>query len=128
MNAGGAMDAASVRCADIVRAQGFCFVHADAMRSALQTLGSLDDWPAFAASWEGLAPDTYLAKTGRFRRRRHAVFAAIGSAATDEGFPVVEGMLSLVHLDNAAHQLAPMPNTAAELTVTATASAAADNE
>src|SRR5882757_7989529 len=32
-----------------------------------------------------------------------AVFAAIGSAVTDDGFPVVEGLLSLVHLDHAAH-------------------------
>ena len=57
-----------------------------------------------------------------------AVFSAIGSAVTDEGFPVVEGLLSLVHLDHAAHLLAPMPKTQAELTVTATASAATDTE
>ena len=57
-----------------------------------------------------------------------AVFAAIGSAATDDGFPVVEGLLSLVHLDHAAHLLAPMPKAPAELTVTATASAATDTE
>ena len=57
-----------------------------------------------------------------------AVFAAIGSAVTDDGFPVVEGLLSLVHLDHAAHLLAPMPKTPAELTVTATASAATDTE
>ncbi len=57
-----------------------------------------------------------------------AVFAAIGSAVTDEGFPVVEGLLSLVHLDHAAHLLGQMPKTQAELTVTATASAATDTE
>ncbi|MCT7660539.1 type I polyketide synthase [Mycobacterium deserti] len=57
-----------------------------------------------------------------------AVFAAIGAALTDDGFPVVEGLLSLVHLDHAAHLLAPMPKTTAELTVTATASAATDTE
>src|SRR5258708_29380677 len=57
-----------------------------------------------------------------------AVFAAIGSAVTDSGCPVVEGLLSLVHLDHAAHLLAPMPNAKAELTVTATASAAVDTE
>ena len=57
-----------------------------------------------------------------------AVFSAIGSAVTDDGFPVVEGLLSLVHLDHAAHLLAPMPKTQAELTVTATASAATDTE
>ena len=34
-----------------------------------------------------------------------AVFSVIGSAVTDEGFPVVEGLLSLVHLDHAAHLL-----------------------
>ncbi len=57
-----------------------------------------------------------------------AVFSAIGSAVTDDGFPVVEGLLSLVHLDHAAHLLAPMPKTTAELTVTATALAATDTE
>ena len=57
-----------------------------------------------------------------------AVFSAIGSAATGDGFPVVEGLLSLVHLDHAAHLLAPMPKDTAELSVTATASAAIDTE
>ncbi|MGX9792645.1 fatty acid synthase subunit beta domain-containing protein [Mycobacterium sp. MMS18-G62] len=57
-----------------------------------------------------------------------AVFATIGSAVTEDGFPVVEGLLSLVHLDHAAHLLAPMPKTTAELTVTATVSAASDTE
>lgn len=57
-----------------------------------------------------------------------AVFAAVGSAATDSGFPVVEGLLSLVHLDHAAHLLAELPNQPAELRVTATASAAIDTE
>lgn len=36
----------------------------------------LDDWAAFAASWNSLAPDAYLASMGHHRRRRHAVFAA----------------------------------------------------
>jgi len=57
-----------------------------------------------------------------------AVFATIGSAVTADGFPVVEGLLSLVHLDHAAHLLAPMPKNTAELTVTATALAATDTE
>jgi hypothetical protein len=76
VNAGGVPDAASVRCAEVVRAQGFCFVHAAAMRCSLQAVGGLADWAAFAGSWDALAPDAYLAKTGRFRRRRHAVFSA----------------------------------------------------
>lgn len=57
-----------------------------------------------------------------------AVFAAIGAAVTDDGFPVVEGLLSLVHLDHAAHLLNQMPKTKAELAVTATVSAATDTE
>src|SRR6516164_9779734 len=57
-----------------------------------------------------------------------AVFAAIGSAVTDAGIPVVEGLLSLVHLDHAAHLLTQLPKTQAELSVTATASAATDTE
>jgi fatty acid synthase len=57
-----------------------------------------------------------------------AVFSVIGSAITADGFPVVEGLLSLVHLDHAAHLLNPMPKNLAELTVTATASAATDTE
>ena len=57
-----------------------------------------------------------------------AVFSAIGSALTDDGFPVVEGLLSLVHLDHAAHLLQAMPTVKSELSVTATASAATDTE
>ncbi|WP_374238443.1 fatty acid synthase subunit beta domain-containing protein, partial [Mycobacterium sp. PSTR-4-N] len=57
-----------------------------------------------------------------------AVFSAIGSALTEDGFPVVEGLLSLVHLDHAAHLLAPMPTTTSQLTVTATTLAATDTE
>jgi len=55
---------------------GFVFVRADAMRRALEPFGSLDDWPAFAASWDGLELDEHMADGGRYRRRRHAVFAA----------------------------------------------------
>lgn len=76
MNVGLRSHPESVRCAGVVRAQGFCFVQAEAMRSALQAVGTLGDWDAFAASWETLAPDSYLEKTGRFRSRRHAVFSA----------------------------------------------------
>lgn len=57
-----------------------------------------------------------------------AVFAAIGGAVTETGFPVVEGLLSLVHLDHAARLLKPLPTEATELVVTATSSAAQDTE
>ena len=57
-----------------------------------------------------------------------AVFAAIGSAVTESGVPVVEGLLSLVHLDHAAHVVGQLPKVQAQLTVTATASAAIDTD
>jgi hypothetical protein len=55
---------------------GFVFVHGDAMRRALEPFGSLDDWTEFAASWNDLELDEHMADGGRYRRRRHAVFAA----------------------------------------------------
>lgn len=59
-----------------LREQGFRFVAGEHMRDHLLQHGSLRDWPAFADSWNDLAPDRYLASVGRHRRRRHAVFAA----------------------------------------------------
>ena len=56
-----------------LRGDGFQFVPAAAMRAAL---GGLADWQAFAASWNDLPWDEYLAQYGRYRRRRHAVFYA----------------------------------------------------
>jgi hypothetical protein len=60
---------------DALRRDGFAFVTAEAMRGLLDAV-TLADWPAFAASWNGLGDDAYLAARGRHRRRRHAVFAA----------------------------------------------------
>lgn len=57
-----------------------------------------------------------------------AVFSAIGSAVTDAGVPVVEGLLSLVHLDHAAHMVGKLPTTLSQLTIAATASAAIDTD
>ena len=57
-----------------------------------------------------------------------AVFAAIGSAVTAAGVPVVEGLLSLVHLDHAARVVGKLPEVPARLTVTATASQATDTD
>lgn len=54
--------------------QGFAFVGDDSMRKMLETVGSLADWDRFIASWDTLEPDSYLARLGRDRRRRHAVF------------------------------------------------------
>ncbi|MEW9571347.1 2OG-Fe dioxygenase family protein [Rhodanobacter sp. Si-c] len=58
-----------------LRRNGYAFVTADVMRGLLDA-ATLDDWSAFAASWNELGDDAYLAARGRHRRRRHAVFAA----------------------------------------------------
>ncbi|WP_304118142.1 type I polyketide synthase [Mycolicibacterium bacteremicum] len=75
-----------------------------------------------------LAPGLTLVPDALVGKCWPAVFATIGAAVTEAGFPVIEGLLSLVHLDHAAHLLAAMPKDVAELTVTATASAAVDTE
>lgn len=60
----------------MIAAQGFAFVGGSRMRAVLEQAGPLRDWPAFAASWDDLAVDRYMADGGRYRRRRHAIFAA----------------------------------------------------
>jgi fatty acid synthase len=77
---------------------------------------------------EPLAPTLTTVPDALVGRCWPAVFAAIGSAVTGEGVPVVEGLLSLVHLDHAAQLIAALPKVPAELTVTATASVAIDTE
>jgi len=59
---------------------GFAFVHAPDMRALLDAAGPLGDWDAFAASWDRLELDDYMADHGRYRRRRHAVYAAAPGA------------------------------------------------
>ncbi len=59
-----------------VAEDGYGFVHGSAMRQMLAPYGALEDWRAFADSWNRLAVDAYMADGGRYRRRRHAVFAA----------------------------------------------------
>ncbi len=56
---------------------GFALVGAAEMRAALAPFGALDDWTDFAAGWEGMPVDEYMADGGRYRRRRHAVFHAL---------------------------------------------------
>jgi hypothetical protein len=62
-----------------VETEGFAFVEGAAMRDMLLPFGSLADWDAFTDSWNRLALDTYMADGGRYRRRRHATFAAPAS-------------------------------------------------
>ena len=59
-----------------IHGEGFAFVRGGPMKDRLAELGPLTDWPAFADSWNRLDVDTYMADGGRYRRRRHATFAA----------------------------------------------------
>jgi hypothetical protein len=62
---------------------GFVFVRAGTMRRALDPFGGVADWPQFAASWDALELDEHMADGGRYRRRRHAVFAAAPEGAIE---------------------------------------------
>jgi hypothetical protein len=64
--------------ASTIARDGYAFVHAGAMQ---QLLAELSDWESFGASWNRLELDTYMADGGRYRRRRHAVFAATAGTA-----------------------------------------------
>lgn len=59
-----------------LRADGHLFLQGPATRALLADSGTLDDLPAFQDSWDRLELDLYMADGGRYRRRRHAVFAA----------------------------------------------------
>ena len=69
--------------ADALARNGFAYVSASRMRPLLEKAG-LRDWPeawaAFAASWDDLGLDTYMADGGRYRKRRHAAFRVRGDA------------------------------------------------
>ncbi len=63
---------------DVERAlttEGFAHAPAPLMKRLLENAGLLE-WDSFAASWDDLGMDTYMADGGRYRRRRHAVFSA----------------------------------------------------
>ncbi|QDE39614.1 hypothetical protein FIV34_10560 [Luteibacter pinisoli] len=70
------LEATETTLHDQVHDEGFAFVRGETMRELVGHSGPLKDWEAFAASWNALEPDTYLEATGRFRRRRHAIYAA----------------------------------------------------
>jgi hypothetical protein len=61
--------------ATAVEHEGFAFVRAPEMRAVLDRAG-LADWDGFAASWDDLGVDMYMADGGRYRRRRFACFRA----------------------------------------------------
>jgi hypothetical protein len=67
--------------AETVRRDGYAFVRAPETRALLDAAG-LADWAGFAASWDDLGVDMYMADGGRYRRRRFACFRATPEAIT----------------------------------------------
>jgi hypothetical protein len=61
--------------AESLKRNGFAFAEAEAMQRVLGEAG-LADWESFAKSWNDLGIESYMADGGRYRRRRHAAFAA----------------------------------------------------
>ena len=49
--------------------EGYALVRGEAMHELLIAAGSLEDWETFAASWDRLELDRYMADGGRYRRR-----------------------------------------------------------
>jgi hypothetical protein len=72
-------DAIALRLAGV----GFAFVPGARMRALLEEVGPLMDWNRFADSWDDLPVDDYMADKGRYRRRRHAVYAVRAGGKTE---------------------------------------------
>ena len=61
--------------------EGFALVRAPRMREVLAAEGAdREGWDAFAASWDDLGVDTFMADGGRYRKRRFACFEASARA------------------------------------------------
>lgn len=58
-----------------LREVGYAHLAGPRLRALLEGQSPLSDWPAFAESWNDLPEDGYMADHGRYRRRRHAVYA-----------------------------------------------------
>ena len=54
---------------------GFIRLPPEQTRALFERFGALSDWGVFAASWNQLPHDGYMADGGRYRRRRHATYA-----------------------------------------------------
>jgi hypothetical protein len=84
------MNAAAAAAAELT-GPGFCRVAAADIRTRLG-LAALGGWAEFAASWNGLDLDEYMADGGRYRRRRYACFTvAIGVARRQPHRPHYQG-------------------------------------
>lgn len=64
---------------DCVGRDGFARASAAAMRE-LVGASALTDWATYAATWNDLAQDAYMADGGRYRRRRFAAFEVASGA------------------------------------------------
>jgi hypothetical protein len=62
---------------------GFCFASGELMRGLLEAINplALNDWDNFAASWNDMPLDQYMADGGRYRRRRYATLSASADGA-----------------------------------------------
>jgi hypothetical protein len=60
--------------AESLRNDGFAWASAGELRALLPP-AALRDWATFAASWNDLGVDAYMADSGRYRRRRFSAFA-----------------------------------------------------
>lgn len=58
-----------------IASAGYLFIEGATFRTLLGGDGLQNEWRVFASSWNDLALDTYMADGGRYRRRRHALFA-----------------------------------------------------
>src|SRR5262249_35573950 len=65
--------------------RGYAFVEGYEMRELLTALQPLSDWKPFAGSWDDRGSDRYMADGGRYRRRRHAVYAATADGRITRG-------------------------------------------
>jgi len=68
---------------DEVALEGFCFVPAVTTSALLSSQGNPvtpPAWNAFAASWDNMPLDTYMADGGRYRRRRYATLSVAANA------------------------------------------------
>ena len=66
-----------------LKTDGHIFTPGTVMQSLLPDIFA-NNWPAFAASWNDLGPDRFMADGGRYRKRRHAVFSLSKGVFTRE--------------------------------------------
>ena len=57
-----------------VRSDGFVILDAGKGDNPVSLIARRRDWAGFAASWNDMPRDTYMADGGRYRRRKYRVF------------------------------------------------------